>query len=211
MPGSLRCRRLSVLSSALRLVALVRSLSPRCLLLRMAGWPAGWEWAAGPVDTGCTNSLYPSSVGFSRLRASQTSIRSADGSLSPASLEGMANIAVFDVAGRPSLLAMPGSLVAPTMAHLLSVNDLRAAGVGCYWPPVQGAPPFLVMPGGGRVKLRLGSDKLWYLDYLRAASGPVSAAYIGAPPRGKPPDPRGAVTAPGVLVAPQVPHMASAS
>ena len=141
--------------------------------------PPGWKWASVPVDTGCTNNLFASSAGFSQLGSSRVGITSANGDVTAASAQGTANIAVFDSAGRPSLVSMPGSLVAPSMTHLLSVNDLRAAGIGCYWPPA--SVPYLQLPSGGVVHLRFGRDRLWYLDYLQAVDLPASSSAFATP------------------------------
>jgi hypothetical protein len=74
---------------------------------------------------------------------------------------------------------LAGSIVVPQLTQLLSVNALRAAGVGVFFPV--GRNPYVALQSTGvRIPLRYGSDRLWYLDFLQPATAAACSLVTGS-------------------------------
>ena len=129
-----------------------------------------------PVDSGCTNSIFSSAVSFMLSRPSQMTVVSANGGVTPVSVEGISCMVLLEPSGLSHEVELPGSIVAKGMTKLLSVNALREAGVGTHFPPR--SMPYVELASGARIPLRLGKDRLWYLDFLQPSR---SAAATAAP------------------------------
>lgn len=138
--------------------------------------PPGLEWMSMPVDSGCTNSIFSSAVSFMLSRPSQMTVVSANGGVTPVPVEGISRMVLLEPSGLGHEVELPGSIVAKGMTKLLSVNALREAGVGTHFPPR--SMPYVELASGARIPLRLGKDRLWYLDFLQPSQ---SAAATAAP------------------------------
>ena len=68
-------------------------------------------------------------------------IASANGQITGALAEGVACMVLVGKNGECTPIQLPSSLVAPKLSHLLSVNDLRSAGVSVHFPAK--ADPYL--------------------------------------------------------------------